>query len=59
MKSSLSYPFDVNELLRKKKSIRRDLLANSDLIEKRIAILGGSTTAEVKDMLELFLLSEG
>ncbi|MDR3258505.1 MAG: HAD-IIIC family phosphatase, partial [Fusobacteriaceae bacterium] len=30
-----------------------------NFIEKRIAILGGSTTADIKDILEIFLLSEG
>jgi FkbH-like protein len=57
--NSLSYPFETSYLLRNKRSIRRDLLKRSDLLEKRIAILGGSTTAEVKDMLELFLLKDG
>ena len=55
----MNYPFDAHYLLRKKKAIRRDLLRQSGLLGKRIAILGGSTTAEVKDMLELFLLQEG
>ena len=56
---SLNYPFDAHYLLRKKKAIRRNLLQRTDLLEKRIAILGGSTTAEIKDMLELFLLKDG
>ena len=34
-------------------------MQRSDFLEKRIAILGGSTTAEIKDMLELFLLKDG
>jgi FkbH-like protein len=59
MKSRLDYPFDAGYLLRKKKLIRRELLSKKDLIEKKIAILGGSTTAEVKDMIELFLLNDG
>lgn len=59
MSQRLDYPFDASLLLRKKKSIRRELMARTNLIEKRIAILGGSTTAEVKDMLELFLLNQG
>ena len=59
MFNPLDYPFEVDTLLRKKKSIRRNLLEREDFIEKRIAILGGSTTAEVKDMLELFLLNDG
>lgn len=59
MIKNLNYPFDPNLLLRKKKAIRRDLIINPDLIDKKIAILGGSTTAEVKDMIELFLLNGG
>jgi FkbH-like protein len=55
----IKYPLDPNYLLRKKNSIRRNLLQETNLSEKRIAILGGSTIAEVKDMLELFLLQDG
>ena len=58
MISAFNYPFDVNYLLRKKKAIRRDLISSADFVEKRIAILGGSTTAEIKDMIELFLLND-
>ena len=31
----------------------------ANLVSTRIAILGGSTTVEVKNMLELFLLGSG
>lgn len=55
----INYPFDAHHLLRKKKSIRRGLLHRSDFLDIKIAILGGSTTTEVKDMLELFLLQDG
>ena len=57
----LSYPLDGDLILRKRKSIRRQLLARTgvEYVEKRIAILGGSTTADVRDMLELFLLAAG
>lgn len=55
----LEYPFDSQYLMRKKRSLRRELLTRTDLIEKNIAILGGSTTSEIKDMLELFLLNYG
>lgn len=55
----LQYPFDSQLLLRKRKSIRKELTAAPNLIDKRIAILGGSTTHDVKDMLELFLLDQG
>lgn len=55
----LEYPFDSKYIMRKKKSIKRKLLLNENLIEKNIAILGGSTTSEIKDMMELFLLHYG
>lgn len=55
----LDYPLDVNKILRKKKSIRKNLLAKNVFLEKNIAILGGSTTAEVKNILDLFLLKNG
>lgn len=59
--TTLTWPYDSELLLRKRKSLKRQLLAREDVnyIEKRVAILGGSTTADVKDMLELFLLSAG
>lgn len=59
MKDLLDYPFDPAQLLRKKRALRRTLSAQEALPEQRIAILGGSTTAEVRDMLELFLLHGG
>jgi FkbH-like protein len=59
MANPLNYPFDANTLLRKKRAIRRELLQGSNFLDKNIAILGGSTTAEIRDMLELFLLHGG
>ena len=54
------YPLDVKTLLRRKKSVRKELLdQNTDWIEKKIAVLGGSTTAEVVDQLELALMNAG
>ncbi len=53
------YQFDSSFILRKKKSIRKQLLLKVSLIEKNIAILGGSTTSEIKNILELFLLDNG
>ena len=57
----LEYPFDANWVLKKKKSIKKELLLNNsgNLIEKKIAILGGSTTNDIKNILELFLLDYG
>lgn len=56
----LEYPFDSEYLLENKKKLRRELL-NSGITfdDKKIAILGGSTTNAVKLMLELFLLNHG
>lgn len=57
---SLNYPFDSQLILRTKKKIRRELLASDTArIQKKIAVLGGSTTAEITGILELFLLDEG
>ncbi len=55
-----SYPLDANEILKSKRKLKKALLADgSSRIEKKIAILGGSTTNDIKDMLELFLLDAG
>ena len=56
---ALAYPFRVDVIHKKKKSLKASLLRGGPFVEKRIAILGGSTTNEVKDVLELFLLREG
>ncbi len=55
----LEYPFDVNYIMKNKKKMKKELLLKQGLIEKNIAILGGSTTSEIKNMLELFLLNYG
>ena len=56
----LEYPFDSEYILKNKKSIKRELLdSNKEFINKRIAILGGSTTNDIKLILELFLLNYG
>ena len=57
----LEYPYDSDYILRKKKAIRRELLAREGIqyIGKKIAILGGSTTSDIKQILELFLLNYG
>jgi FkbH-like protein len=53
------FPIVVADLLRKRHALKKELLKQSNLISTRIAILGGSTTTEVKNMLELFLLAQG
>lgn len=56
----LEYPFDSEEIIRKKKSIRKQLLEQKvSWIDTRIAILGGQTTQNIKLILELFLLNYG
>ncbi len=56
----LEYPFDPDYLLSKKKRIKKELLAgDTKFINKKIAILGGGTTANIMLMLELFLLNNG
>ncbi len=55
----LEYPFDVNYIMKNKRKIKKELLLKPGLLEKNIAILGGSTTSEIKNMLELFLLNYG
>jgi len=57
----LDYPFD-SELIRKKRlKLRKSLLADetAKFVETKIAILGGSTTSEIKNMMEIFLLNFG
>ena len=59
MTDKFSPPFS-GQLLSRRKKLRRELLESGmDFTDKRIAILGGSTTHDVRDMLELFLLSHG
>ena len=53
---SMEHPINVPLLLRKRRLIRELLLERGPLVKRRIAILGGSTTADVRAMLELFLL---
>lgn len=57
----LQYPFDPEKILKQKKSLKRRMLEDPDIafVEKRIAILGGQTTQNIKLVLELFLLHYG
>lgn len=56
----LEYPFDSKYILAKKIKLRKQLLSDSSKrIRKKIAILGGSTTNDIKLILELFLLNYG
>ena len=56
-----TYPYQNDILLRKQKSIKRQLLARENIgyTPIRIAILGGSTVDDIRNVLELFLLESG
>src|SRR5580704_15206104 len=49
----------VEEILQKRKRFCRELNSTGDLQPIRVAVLGGSTTNEVVDLLEVFLLAAG
>lgn len=51
-----NYPLDTKTLYRKKAKIRQELSEQPNLIKKKVAVLGGSTTNEIVDQLNLFLL---
>lgn len=58
----LEYPFKGELLIKKKRSLKRQLLveaSDESILEKKIAILGGETTQDIKLMLKLFLLNYG
>ena len=57
--SIFSYPIDNEVILRKRRSIKRELLNRPGLRKIKIAILGGSTTSEVAKVLEIFFLDGG
>lgn len=60
MMRELTYPFDGELILKKSKKLKRALLEQqTDFLEKRIAVLGGSTTHDIIRILELFLLEQG
>ena len=60
MFQALEYPFKSEYILKKKKSIKKELLGEkTKRITKKIAVLGGSTTHNIVEILELFLLNYG
>ena len=60
MIKELLYPFDPNYILENKRRIKKQLLENdAGFLEKKIAILGGSTTTAIRQITELFLLNNG
>ena len=58
--NELEYPFDSEYIIKKRKSIKRKLLADgSKRLKEKIAVFGGSTTSDIVVYLELFLLNNG
>ena len=56
----LEYPFDASWIIANRRKIRKNLLSsNRNYVEKKIAVLGGSTTSNIIQLLELFLLNQG
>ena len=56
----LEYPFDVRLILSKKKKLKRGLLnSGTNFTDIKVAVLGGSTTNDIIQILELFLLNYG
>ncbi|MCR5179316.1 MAG: HAD-IIIC family phosphatase [Lachnospiraceae bacterium] len=56
----LEYPFDSNNILKRAKRIKRELLSDGSVrLKKKIAVLGGSTTHDIIRAMELFLLDAG
>lgn len=57
----LDYPFNAEEIIKKKKTYKKQLLQNENgnFLSKKIAILGGETTKDIKIIMELFLLNYG
>lgn len=55
----LEYPFDSGLIMRKKKALATELREKDCPVRIKLAILGGSTTNHITDILELFLLDAG
>ena len=57
--SCFDYPVDSQTILLKKRALRKELLQKEGLVDKKIAILSGSTIGQIRPVLELFLLYHG
>lgn len=55
----LQIPTSLADFIRKRRILKEEFLKEENLVPTRIAILGGSTTAEVRKTLEVFLLAHG
>lgn len=49
----------IDEIMMRRKSLRRELLSAEGLKDLRVAVLGSSTTNELVNFLELLLLADG
>jgi len=54
---ALEYPVDVSLFLRKRPALKKLLSTGPAAVTTRIGILGGSTTADIRTSLEIFLLA--
>ena len=60
MFEALSHPINVEEILRKRKTLKEELLNSVENRQQiKIAVLGGSTTSEFVEILDLFSLNRG
>ncbi len=59
MRQALRYPFDLGTLMRRRRALKAELERGGPFIELRVALLGGSTTSEIRQFLELFLMDAG
>lgn len=57
--NAFQYPLDTKLLFRKRAKLKRELCEQKNLIKKKIAVLGGSTTHDIVNQLEIFLLYYG
>ena len=56
----LEYPFDSEWIISNRRKIKKRLIeSDNSFIQKKIAVLGGSTTSSIVQILELFLLDHG
>ncbi len=59
MAKRIQIPAPAKELLLKRNTLKRELAEQANLVPVRIAILGGSTTVEIRSTLEVLLLADG
>jgi FkbH-like protein len=57
--SPLEYPVNLPALMRRRQALKAEFLQRPGGLDLRVALLGGSTTAELREFLHLFLLDAG